>query len=73
MGSGGALKTIGVGFWATLISLIVFIPIWAVYSGVIVVGGLTDNPAILGIMGLAILPLFLWVAGFAAQNAVRLG
>jgi hypothetical protein len=69
----GIFGTIGIGFWATLISLAISVPLWLVYSGVIVVGGLTDNPGILGILLLAALPLALWIAGFAAQNAVRLG
>ena len=69
----GIFKTIGVGFWATLVSVVIGLPLWLIYSGVIVVGGLTDNPAILGILILAVIPLALWITGFAAQRAVRLG
>lgn len=69
----GIFRTIGVGFWATLISVAIGLPLWLIYSGVIVVGGLTDNPAVLGILALAALPLALWISGFAAQQGVRLG
>jgi hypothetical protein len=69
----GIFQTVIIGFIATLISVLVSLPLWLIYTGVIHIGGLTDNPAILGIMGLAILPLMLWIAGFAAQQAVRLG
>lgn len=69
----GIFGTVIIGFIATLISVLLSVPLWLIYTGVINVGGLTDNPSILGIMGLAILPLMLWIAGFAAQNAVRLG
>ena len=69
----GIFRTIGVGFWATLISVAIGLPLWLIYSGVIVVGGLTDNPAILGVLALAALPLALYITGYAAQNAVRLG
>jgi magnesium-transporting ATPase (P-type) len=69
----GIFQTVIVGFIASLISVLISLPLWLIYTGVIQVGGLTDNPAVLGILGLAILPLGLWIAGFAAQQAVRLG
>ena len=69
----GTLKTIGIGFIATLVSLLLSVPIWLVYSGVIVVGGLTDNPAVKWILLLVVTPISLWIAGYAAITAVKVG
>lgn len=66
-----ALKTIGVGFIATLVSILLSVPIWLVYTGVIQIAGLTDNPGVIGILLLLVIPIALWISGFAAITAVR--
>jgi hypothetical protein len=69
----GLQRTIAVGFWCTLLGVFIFLPLSLIWSGTIVIGGLSDNPAILGLITLAAIPVWLFISGWIAETGVRLG
>ena len=69
----GVQKTITVGFWVTLLGVLIGLPLSLIYSGTIVVGGLSDNPALLGLITLVAIPVILFISGWIAMTGVKLG
>ena len=66
-------KTISVGFWVTLLGVLIFLPLSLIWGGTIVVGGLSDNPMLLGVITLVAIPVWLYISGWIAQTGVRMG
>lgn len=67
--SKGVLRHFSTGVWVLIFGLVA-IPLYLIWAGVITVGGLRDNPALLILLSLAWLFVALVIGGWAARMGV---
>jgi surface polysaccharide O-acyltransferase-like enzyme len=66
----GLVKHFFTGVWVMIFGLVA-IPLYLLWSGTVVIGGLSDNPAILTLIGLLALPVCFIISGWAARMGVE--